>query len=165
MKRSFTFNLSLFVILVCCLTSNPGYGQANKAVYAELGGPGIASFNFDTRFSNEVDGFGGKIGVGGFKIIDDVGAVLFPIALNYLFGKDDRRFFEIGAGATLVSIGDKKDKDEDDDPFNNTFGHLHFGYRLQPADGGFNFRAGITPVFGDGYFIPYYFSLSFGYTF
>src|SRR5690606_23313131 len=45
MKRSFTFNLSLFVILVCCLTSNPGYGQANKAVYAELGGPGIASFN------------------------------------------------------------------------------------------------------------------------
>src|SRR5690606_32787495 len=154
MKRSFTFNLSLFVILVCCLTSNPGYGQANKAVYAELGGPGIASFNFDTRFSNEVDGFGGKIGVGGFKIIDDVVAVLFPIALNYLLGKDDRRIYDIGVGDTLLYIGDTKDKDDVVNPFNNTFGPFHFGYRLLPADGGFIFRSGISPVFGDGYFIP-----------
>src|SRR3546814_1152650 len=50
----------------------------------------------------------------------------------------------------------------DSDPFSGSFGHLHFGYRLQPVNGGFTFRAGMTPVFGDGYFIPYYFSLSFG---
>src|SRR5687767_15330605 len=49
--------------------------------------------------------------------------------------------------------------------FENTFGHLHFGYRLQPAKGGFMFRAAIIPIFGDGDFIPYYAGVSFGYRF
>lgn len=155
----------LTFIIACSLPSGRGYAQVAKSVYVELGGPGLASFNFDTRFSNAEDGLGGRIGVGGFKV-DDVGAVFFPLAVNYLLSKDQRHYFEIGAGGTLVSttLDDEADE-EDEGPFSTSFGHLHFGYRLQPLDGGFTFRAGVTPIFGNGNFIPYYFSLSFGYKF
>lgn len=165
MKRSFTICTCLCFCLAFCLSAHSGHAQAAKSIYAELGGPGIASFNFDTRFTDSEKGIGGRVGVGGFKI-DDVGAVFFPLAVNYLIGNDDRHYFEVGAGATIASAEADDDLEEEDgDPFTGTFGHLHFGYRLQPADDGFTFRAGMTPVFGDGYFIPYYFSLSFGYKF
>src|SRR3546814_16564210 len=72
------------------------------------------------------------MGVGSFKI-DDAGAVFFPVAVNYLLGKDDRHYFEIGAGGTFVSVSedDSVDQvDEDSDPFSGAFGHLHLGYRM-----------------------------------
>lgn len=165
MKGSFTLFASLCFLTACCLPARQAHAQAAKSVYVELGGPGLASFNFDTRFSNAEDGLGGRIGVGGFKV-EDAGAVFFPLAVNYLVGKDQRHYFEIGAGGTIVSVdADDAVDEEDDGTFSGSFGHLHFGYRLQPADGGFTFRAGVTPIFGNGNFIPYYFSLSFGYKF
>ena len=85
--------------------------------------------------------------------------VFLPIGLNYLLGKDGRHYFEIGAGATPVFGNDG------DGTFSNTFGHLLFGYRLQPIGGGFTFRAFLCPIFGDGDFIPYYVGISFGYKF
>jgi hypothetical protein len=122
------------------------YSQA-KSIYAELGGPGLASINFDTRFSKKEDGLGGRIGIGGLSI-DGEGAVFVPIGLNYILGKDSRNYFEMGAG-----------------DFAETFGHILFGYRMQPKDGGFTFRAFINPVFGNGFFVPYYGGVSFGYKF
>jgi hypothetical protein len=130
-----------------------------QSIFFELGGPGLASFNFDTRFSNRNDGFGGRIGVGGLSI-DGAGVVFMPVALNYLLGKDNRNYFELGVGATPVFGSDGGDSD-----FSETFGHLNFGYRLQPADGGFQFRAFMCPIFGDGFFIPYFGGVSFGYAF
>lgn len=131
-----------------------------QSVYAELGGPGLASLNFDTRFSKNNDGIGGRIGVGGFSI-DGSGIVFVPVALNYLLGKDNKNFFEVGAGVTPVfGAGDLTGKD-----FSSTFGHILIGYRMQPAETGFTFRAFISPVFGKGYFIPYYGGVSFGYKF
>jgi hypothetical protein len=35
--------------------------QTAMAVYFEGGGPGIASFNFDTRFSGKRGGIGGRV--------------------------------------------------------------------------------------------------------
>ncbi len=132
-----------------------------QSVYAELGGPGLASLNFDTRFSKTNGGFGGRVGVGGFSI-DGSGIVFVPVGLNYLISKDNRNFFEVGAGVTPVfGSGDLADGDN----FSSTFGHVLLGYRMQPADGGFAFRAFISPVFGSGYFIPYYGGVSFGYKF
>lgn len=129
-----------------------------KSVYFELGGPGLASINFDTRFSKTENGFGGRIGVGGFSIDGD-GAVFVPLGVNYIVGKDNRNYFEMGAGVTpVIGTGSAGD-------FSETFGHLLFGYRMQPANGGFTFRAFINPVFGSGFFIPYYAGLSFGYKF
>lgn len=132
-----------------------------QSVYAELGGPGLASLNFDTRFSKTNGGFGGRVGVGGFSI-DGSGIVFVPVGLNYLISKDNRNFFEVGAGVTPVfGSGDLADGDN----FSSTFGHVLLGYRMQPADGGFTFRAFISPVFGSAYFIPYYGGVSFGYKF
>ena len=130
-----------------------------KSVYAELGGPGLASINFDTRFSKKEDGIGGRIGIGGFNV-DGSGVVFVPIGVNYIVGKDGRSYFELGAGITPVfGTGDAGDN------FSETFGHILLGYRMQPKEGGFTFRAFICPVFGSGFFVPYYGGLYFGYKF
>jgi hypothetical protein len=133
--------------------------QSAQSVYFELGGPGLASFNYDTRFTGREDGIGGRIGVGGVSI-DGEGVVFVPVGINYLLGKDSRHYFELGAGATPV-FGNT----DGDGTFSELFGHLVFGYRLQPLDGGFTFRAFICPIFGNGAFIPYYAGISFGYKF
>lgn len=138
--------------------------QSAKSINFELGGPGLASFNFDTRFGPKEDGIGGRIGVGGFSIRSDgdrVGVLFIPIGLNYLIGKDEKNYFEVGAGVTPVFSSNSFDADN----FSTTFGHILFGYRMQPKEGGFSFRAFISPVFGEFGFIPYFGGVSFGYKF
>jgi hypothetical protein len=133
---------------------------SSQSVFFELGGPGLASVNFDTRFSGaKQSGIGGRVGVGGFSV-GGAGVIFVPVAVNYLLGKDDKHYFELGAGVTPVLGGDG-----DGDNFSTTFGHLNFGYRLSPPEGGFTFRAFISPVFGEGFFFPYWGGLSFGYKF
>ena len=149
--------ICLFAITICI--SGMCSAQA-KSVYFELGGPGLASVNFDSRFKGEA-GLGGRIGVGGFSI-DQESVVFVPIGLNYILGKDNRNYFEMGAGVTPVLTNIE---DDNGDNFTSTFGHLLFGYRMQPVNGGFTFRAFINPVFGKGFFVPYYGGLSFGYKF
>lgn len=134
---------------------------AAKSIYFEVGGPSLASFNFDSRFGKGETGLGGRIGLGGYSI-DGEGAVFTPVGLNYLLGGNDK-FFELGVGVTPV-IGASGDQPEGE-PFSATFGHVLFGYRKQPAKGGFSFRAFVSPAFGRGFFIPYYGGLSFGYSF
>lgn len=139
-----------------------------QSMYFELGGPGLASINFDTRFAKEDGGFGGRVGVGGFSVGssgDRVGVVFIPIGVNYLMGRDGKNYFEIGGGITPVIASASSSSSSVDGDFTSTFGHVSFGYRMQPADGGFTFRAFISPVFGKGYFIPYYGGVSFGYKF
>ena len=137
------------------------YGQsAAKAVYAEIGGPGLASANFDMRFQPREDGFGFRVGVGGFAI-DGANILTVPVGINYLIGKDQKNYFEIGAGFTYINAKDTYASDN----FSSSFGNLTLGYRLAPANGGFFFKAAITPVFGSGFFIPYYAGIAFGYKF
>lgn len=133
--------------------------QRAQSVYFELGGPGLASFNYDTRFGAKQDGLGARIGIGGYSV-DGSGVIFLPIGINYLLGGDSRHYFEIGGGATPVFANDDSDGN-----FSETFGHLLFGYRLQPLNSGFTFRAFINPIFGNGFFIPYYVGVSFGYKF
>lgn len=160
--KKLTILIAVFVLAV-----NSVSAQAAKSVYVELGGPGLASVNFDMRFANKEDGFGGRVGIGGFSVNDGsdgkISAIFIPIGVNYLIGKDSKNYFEMGAGVTPVVLSAKYEGDNDS--FTGTFGHLLFGYRLQPANGGFTFRAFICPVFGNGGFIPYYAGLSFGYKF
>jgi len=142
-----------------------GYlGSQAQSLFFELGGPGLASINFDTRFTGKTDGLGGRAGVGGFSVrsgTERAGVVFIPLGVNYLLGKDNKNYFEIGGGVTPV-IASSSSADSD---FTSTFGHVTFGYRMQPANGGFTFRAFISPVFGSGYFIPYFGGVSFGYKF
>ncbi|MFZ1676596.1 MAG: hypothetical protein WAT91_04950 [Saprospiraceae bacterium] len=135
--------------------------QAAKDIFFELGGPGLASFNFDTRFTSKESGIGGRIGAGVFSV-DGSGVIFLPLGINYLLGKDSKNYFEIGGGVTPVfGTGDLSGEGIS----SGTFGHLIFGYRMQPQNGGFTFRAFMCPVFGNGFFWPYYGGVSFGYKF
>ncbi|MDB5245895.1 MAG: hypothetical protein JWQ40_289 [Segetibacter sp.] len=130
-----------------------------KSIFFELGGPGLASINYDMRFAAKEDGLGFRVGLGGFSI-DEESVLFIPAGLNYLLGKDGKNYFEIGGGATVVT-----GSSFDNNTFGTTFGHLNFGYRLQPTNGGFMLRAAIVPVFNKYGFIPYYAGISFGYKF
>lgn len=153
--------IMLMLVAACGLSIVAG-AQGAKSMYFELGGPGLASINFDTRFGPNEGGFGGRVGIGGFSI-DGAGAIFIPVGINYLLGNDNKNYFEIGGGVTPVfGTGDLSG---DGDNFSSTFGHVTFGYRMQPKNGGFTFRAFISPVFGNGFFVPYYGGVSFGYKF
>lgn len=133
-----------------------------KDVFFELGGPGFASFNYDMRFKGE-SGLGFRAGFGGFNVDGD-GVIFVPLGLNYLLGKDEKNYFELGAGPTILAGSDDVTFG-DDDKKSTVLGHLNFGYRYQPKKGGFTFRAAINPLFGNGFFLPYYGGVSFGYKF
>jgi hypothetical protein len=160
----------ILTTLCFCISFLSKAQTAAKSIYAELGGPGLISFNFDTRFTKKEDGIGGRIGFGGFSFRDffDDGkttVIFVPIGLNYLMGKDHKNYFELGAGVTPVFSSYTGSNSADDETFTSTFGHLLFGYRLQPANGGFTFRGFISPVFSKDGFLPYYGGISLGYKF
>ena len=135
--------------------------QSAQSVYFELGGPGIASFNYDTRFLGSESGLGGRIGLGYSKFVSDgIPVVYLPLGINYLLGKE-RHYFELGGGFTPVF----NSSPDGDSAISNSFAHLVLGYRFQPIKKGFTFRAFICPVYGNGIFIPYYGGISGGYKF
>jgi hypothetical protein len=162
MKKLYT----IVIAFIAAIGAANAQGGA-KSVFVELGGPGLASINFDTRFGNKEAGLGARAGIGWFSVHDDFDAkfslVFVPLEVNYLLGKDSRNYLEVGAGITPVILSSKFEGDNE--TFSGTFGHLLFGYRMQPRDGGFTFRAFICPIFGSWGFIPYYGGLSFGYKF
>lgn len=156
-------------------TRNPNTyepGRRSQNVYFEILGPGITySFNYDTRFQNTLNGLGGRVGIS-YVSVDNVSMLTVPIGVNYLLGKKGN-YFEMGAGATFVHANAKDEQEGDTDGVffldggsaSNVLGNLTFGYRRQPVDGGFSFRAGFSPVFGSGDFIPYWPYIGFGYSF
>lgn len=150
----------LVVTALLFLSIQYSFSQSAKAVFVEAGGPGLFSFNYDTRFSGKEDGIGGRVGMGGFYV-DGEGAIFIPLTLNYIISKNKKDYFEFGAGATIVPSSSAIDAG----PFSQTSGHLNFGYRYQPEKGGLFFRATVNPIFGEGLFFPYYGGVSLGYKF
>lgn len=149
--------------LLFCLNLN---AQNAKTAYVELGGPGLMSANFDMRFTKEPGGFGGRIGIGGFSINDfdeRVSLLTVPVGINYLLGKDGKNYFEVGAGFTYMHVGARNDTESS--TLESSFGNLTFGYRHSPLNGGFMFKAEITPIFNKYGFLPYYGGVGFGYVF
>jgi hypothetical protein len=135
--------------------------QRGQAVYAEVLGNGILfSFNYDLRFKNEPKGIGARIGFGYVGSPKEGGVAFIPFELNWLLGKNDR-YFEVGAGATLVSSS----KEVFNESFKHFVGTMTFGYRNQPSDGGFMWKIAITPILADGFFWPYFIGVGFGYAF
>ncbi|GAB3646148.1 hypothetical protein GCM10028791_05620 [Echinicola sediminis] len=155
--------IGLFLIL------NTGMAQERMSprsenIYVELGGPGLFSFNYDTRFVGRTDGIGGRAGIG-YMGIDGSNVLSIPLGLNYLLGKDDK-FFELGINATYFSASVDLDwGDDGSDSASSVIGSLIFGYRKQPADGGFLFKAGLSPYFNSNFFYPFVPYISFGYAF
>lgn len=147
-----------FVFTLTMAAFHLAAAQSSQSVYFELGGPGIASFNYDLRFLGKQKGIGARIGFG--SSFEGSSVFYLPIGLNYLIGKE-KHFFEMGAGVTPV-FGNKYSGDS---AISESFGHLLFGYRFQPLNDGFIFRAFACPVFNTNDFVPYYAGLSLGYKF
>lgn len=146
-------------------------GPRAKTIFVELGGPGFISANYDFRFNETRNAWGMRAGMGYFAI-EDESFFTIPVQVNYLLGRDGN-YFEMGAGASFLhetytqynydSWGNTSNTQKISD--SQLMGTLTFGYRKQPIDGGFNFRAGLSPVFWEGNFIPYLPYISFGYSF
>lgn len=167
-KKIFMKKIPLLLLIAFTLCCSVNAQKAAKALYIELGGPGLASVNYDMRLQKKEDGLGFRVGVGGYSLdygYGDKQSVLFlPVGVNYLLGKDKKHYFEIGAGFTYVSEKSSSNYYSSGD-FRSSFGNLTFGYRVAPEKGGFFFKAEITPVFGKGFFIPYWAGVGFGYKF
>lgn len=134
-------------------------------VFVEVGGQGILfTANYDTRFGKRRDGLGGRVGIG-YIAIDKNRATTIPVSLNYLLGNGGKHFFEVGLGATAFLTSGEDNSFIFDGNEQNVVGTMSFSYRFQPADSGFSFRAGLTPVFNSDFFVPYFGGLSLGYTF
>jgi len=129
-----------------------------KSIFFELGGPGLASVNYDMRFKNTGQGLGFRAGIGGFPAYN-INLITFPVGLNYIASKDNRNFFEFGAGFTIMPNTDGNGL------FGGSFGHTTLGYRLQPKDGGFTFRATMNPILVSEGFFPFYAGVGFGWKF
>lgn len=153
-----------------------------QSVYVELGGAGLAySFNYDFRFdNNNINSWGMRIGAGGWARNDSWGSeglLTMPFQLNKLFGSR-KHFFELGGGATFVYYRDRYEDWTGETYENKNFnfildtgdtpafmGTLNFGYRRIPVDGGFTFKANLTPIFNQNGFWPLWVGVGFGYAF
>ena len=145
----------------------PSLNSPAKAVFAEIGGSGgFLSLNYDTRLKNSNKGWGLRVGAGMVTDLNSNGFT-FPFAINYLSG-ERAHFFEMALGATYFSFSERSQ----DSWF--SFTNLKFvapnawiGYRYQPEEKHFFFRAGVNQFFAGGIngFLAYPFpGLSFGYS-
>lgn len=177
MKKIVLF-LSALIIFGISTNTQAQDSFKRNTVYGELAGSGgFFSLNYDRRFGDAPTGFGMRTGVGYFQYSSER-TVTIPIMANWLIGANGK-YLELGAGMSLgyheifehnpnmaVSM-------EDFEP-SSRFGLwqtplLNVGYRRQPIDGGFNFRAGLAPIASLGgrsglQLIPWPY-LSFGITF
>ena len=179
MRKKIPLTFVLIVAIFFCLAQkNNSRSDENSlsqtSFYAELGGPGILfSANIDRRFNKSNLGLGGRIGLGfvsgyletdPYNYDEPTSVVTFPVQLNYLFGKPGSpHTFEAGAGFTLTG---KKIGVFDfyDSTASNFFVTASFMYRRQPANGGFSWRIGFTPLIAKGYIQPSG-AVSVGYNF
>ncbi len=136
--------------------------QTKNSLYLELGGNALVySINYDRVLT---DAFSARIGIGFYSLDDDFGDTAsltgIPITAHYLLGKGNSRL-ELGAG--LVVLTGKADLGGVSTSDATVLGTGVFAYRFQKPDGGVFFKAGFTPLFQGGTFIPW-FGISIGYT-
>lgn len=181
--------LTLMMLIAFSLKAQEA-NVASRSVFVEVGGPSLVyTFNYDFRFDKDkLNSWGLRVGAGGYKLSDE-SLITIPIQATRLFGKGNH-YFEVGGGFTLInyrgtsySYGyydpntgeyiqtetEVKNKDwnfildVNDTP--GLMGTLNFGYRRIPVDGGFTFRANLTPIFNNHGFWPLFAGIGLGYAF
>jgi hypothetical protein len=147
---------------------NANARSANNALYAELAG---ASFIYSISYDRRFEDMSIRAGImyvsvpGASKASSDVAAsesasaswVGIPLSLTYLGIGSREHSFEVGGGITLLSFEGSHGPlgIDSSDSGAVVLGHAILGYRYQPLDTGFFLRAGSTPVFGSGVFLPW----------
>lgn len=160
--------IPVFILLVFSIFEVKGQDDFKRnTVFGELGGSSfLVSINFDKRFSKSPEGFGVRVGAG-YMAWQDTKIYNFPILVNYLTGKNGK-YFELGIGPTIGYAQERQEPMDPDlsfEPYLTLYGSINIGYRYQPVNGGFNFRAGISPILNFDNVIPFWPYLSFGYSF
>jgi hypothetical protein len=161
MKKLFE---TMFILLV--LTCAPLFSQtaierqpirtySRNCLYLELLGTGILySVNLEHRFARH---WSGRVGFTTFSVSDAVFAepelstnfLGFPVLMTYLAGSRSH-FLEMGAGVLVLNVSvDGRDiwfGMDVNGQMTAVLGAAAIGYRYQPANGGFLFRIGLTPL-------------------
>ena len=162
MRRLFSVVLVLVAFAV-----DASAQEARNAAYVELGGSAIVlSANYERRFAPQ---WYGRIGLSvvtseSESTGDTDTTLVVPLTASYLTRPASNHHFEAGGGITIAG-GDRQDLFDSADTegdFSTAVITGIAGYRYQPPDGGFVFRAVFTPVAGGGDFLPW-FGVSFGY--
>lgn len=166
MNFKFFLSLKALALITICLTLgllHPSYSQEAKptadaehhpqSFFVELGGNALYySINYDRRFAKKYS-FRGGVSVVPHSFSTTVSV---PVMVNYLAGRD-KNFFEIGLGVSLmINLSEGSE----------VVPTATIGYRYQPVDKRFLFRAGFTPFFQSIYYAPFlpWLGVSFGYT-
>ena len=153
--------VAAMIALILCASAGeaqePLPAQGRNAVYFEILGNGVIySINYDRKFTPTISG---RLGIGG---LGTAGAV--PLMVNFMPGTGASRL-ELGIGPALVFAPEDIDEGEFSDELDaGLVGTATIGYRYQPVLGGFVFRVGFTPLFGQGGILPWG-GVSFGYSF
>lgn len=162
-KKSDTTSMKKDTALMVADTA--GHVAKAKAYYLEVGGAGLAiSANYDSRFHDERNGWGYRIGAGFFS---SGGNTVFtiPFQVNYLTGEHSMHV-EMGAGVTFLNstgtnVGNSK---WEFDKVTGFIATATIGFRYQPEHKGLNFRIAFVPILYDEGLIPAG-GVSIGYTF
>jgi hypothetical protein len=145
MKQRFLFfMIGYFTFLSSAYSQNSSQSawSPTSAIFLELAGNGgIASLNYDRRFSGKHNGIGGRIGIGiGEGRLGHIFPELvptIPLAINYLTG-EGAHHLELGAGITIATSELNRDP-------KSVFFVPSVGYRLQSPVRRFSFRAFVSP--------------------
>lgn len=131
--------------------------ESKNSVYLEGLGPAMLwSINYDRLV---IDELAVRVGFGYFSFSASAGDVdtsagffYFPITASYVGLYSGSHGLEVGGGATVMyataaasGFGTSAESSGV-----AAYGTAHVGYRLQPVDYGFQFRAGLMTLFGPG---------------
>lgn len=159
----------LVFLLFLVLTPAVHAQEARSAVYGELLGNAILfSVNYDYRIRPSAVG---RVGLAFITAENDDGSdggavYAIPVTAAYLSNPMQNHHFEAGGGLLFFG-GERIDWggfDDNEDAFSGTLVTGVIGYRYQKPEGGFVFRAGLTPFIGSGEIVPW-FGVSFGGSF
>jgi hypothetical protein len=155
--RRLALSLARAALLLSATTPAAAQVRARNSIYAELlGNGGLYSINYDRRLG----GGGASVRVGAASFEAEGGFLvsvpderhrflLAPVLLNLLTGAGTHHL-ELGGGVLVGSetVTRARSGQSERSTLLSATGTL--GYRRQPADGGFVFRIGLTPIYGFG---------------
>lgn len=145
---------------------------AKNSVFVEgLGNGGLYSFNYDRRLAptwNVRIGFSNyRVDINLFNLLSgSASGVFVPLVGSYLYNfPDSPSYLELGAGISSAFLGASASTVTPTAAMTYLpIPTLVAMYRLMPAEDGFSLRAGVTPLFLPGFFLPWL-GVSLGWTF
>jgi hypothetical protein len=142
-------------------SESEGEREAKNAIYVDLLGPGLFySINYDRMLTEDLSArigfsylsFGASAGDSTASASAEFSYWAVPITVSYLGIGSDSNMLEVGGGPVIMNVKGSGVVETDETASGAEASATLFamtgmvGYRHQPADGGFGFRIGASPV-------------------